>query len=107
MVFAEIHIAKVVEGFNSPVTTPVREQRGSVGTAAREAGNRVDHLDRFLAVAFGRASELASLSEPGPIIVSGQAGTHRELPPHLSTVFLGMSFNLRELLLPLAFRRGG
>jgi len=62
MVFAEIHIAKVVEGFNPPVTTPVREQRGGVGAAAREAGNRVDHLDSFLAVAFGRASELASLS---------------------------------------------
>lgn len=107
MVFAEIHVAKVVEGFDPPVSAPVREQRGGIGEAPWKAGDSVHHLDGFLAVAFGRASELASLSEPGPVIVSGQAGTHQELPPHLAPVFFGVGFNLGEMLLPLAFCGGG
>jgi hypothetical protein len=62
MVFAEIHVAKIVEGFDSPVPAPVREQRASIGAAAGEAGDSIDHLDGFFAIAFGRASELAGLS---------------------------------------------
>jgi len=62
MVFAEIHIAKVVEGFDLPVPAPAREQRGGVGEVAREAGDSVDHLDGFFAGPFGRAGELAGLS---------------------------------------------
>ena len=62
MVFAEIHVAKVVEGFNAPVLAPVREKCGGVGQAARETGDSVDHLDGFFALAFGRAGELAGLS---------------------------------------------
>ena len=107
VVLAEIHVAKVVEGFDLPVSAPVREQRGSVSKAAREAGDSVDHLDGFFAVAFGRASKLAGLSKSGPIIVPGQAGTHGELPPHLASVLFGVGFNLGEMLLPIAFRRGG
>lgn len=33
MVFAEIHIAKIVEVFDPPVPAPVREQRGGVSEA--------------------------------------------------------------------------
>src|SRR5436309_2617844 len=61
VVFAEIHVAKVVEGFDPPVSAPVSEQRGGLGKTAREAGDSVDHLDGFLAVAFDRSSELAGL----------------------------------------------
>ena len=62
MVFAEIHVAKVVEGFNAPVLAPVREKCGGVGQAARETGDSIDYLDGFFAIAFGRAGELAGLS---------------------------------------------
>jgi hypothetical protein len=61
MVFAEIHVTKVVQGFDPPMPAPVREERGGVGKAAREAGDSVDHLDGFFAIAFGRAGELAGL----------------------------------------------
>jgi hypothetical protein len=53
---------KVVEGFDLPMPAPVRKKRGSVGKAARKAGDGVDHLDGFFAIALGRASELAGLS---------------------------------------------
>lgn len=107
MVFAEIHVAKVVEGFYFPVPAPVGEQCRGIGQAPREAGDSIDHLDGLLAIAFGRAGELADLSQPRPIIVSRQAGTCEELSPNLTPMLFGAGFSLGELLLPLAFCGGG
>jgi hypothetical protein len=107
MVFAEIHVAKVVEGFDRPMPSPVSEQCGCIGEASWETGDSIDHLHGFFAGPFGRAGELADLSQPGPIIVSRQAGTGEQLSPQLTPMFFGACFSLREMLLSLAFCRGG
>ena len=107
MVFAEGHVAMPVQGFDAPVLAIEVEQRSSVRQRTREAGNCVDDLNGFLAAAFRRACELAGLSEPWPIIIPGQAGAGRELPPLPAAMSLVAGFSLRKLLLPLAFCGGG
>lgn len=106
-IFAEGHVSYPVQAFDLPVAAPVSEQGRGIRGLGWKAGDGMDHLDGGLAAPAGGARQLADLGQTRPISMSRQTSAGKELPPHLPPMFFAVCFNLRKMLLSLAFRGGG
>jgi hypothetical protein len=71
---------KRVQALNTPMALPAGHQQGRAGALAREAADRVLHLDRVLILGVRGAFQAADLLQAGPVKMFGQAGAGLEMP---------------------------
>jgi hypothetical protein len=96
LVLAERHVADPVQAFDPPMALPAGHQQGRVGALAREAADRVLHLDRVLTLGVRAAFQAADLLQPGPVQMFGQASAGLEVPLYQSSVPFARSARFRE-----------
>ncbi len=96
LVLAERHVADPVQALNTPMALPAGHQQGRAAALAREAADRVLHLDRVLTLGVRGAFQAADLLQAGPVKMFGQAGAGLEMPLYQSSVPFARSARFRE-----------
>lgn len=108
VVFAEDRIPDPVQAvFDAPVSAPEWQDVRGGRLVGGERGDCVDELDLGFSLASGGALQAANLLQARPIQLARQTRADLQMPPRLPAVALFRGVDLRELLLPLLFARGG
>ena len=107
LIFAEGHIAQPVQTLDSPMGSPVADQRCRIGLLRRKTGDGILHLRGLLALADRGAFQATDLSQAGPIEMLRQSDAGLQMPLDETAVSLARRTSLRERLLPLLLGSGG